>query len=156
MLCLKIYFLLLDLPFFRRIFPFCGFHKVASSLIHLGLFCSGMICTIYSAQRLLSLLLGCVVAPLCNFPTRKPVSRLLFSFSLLCLSVVLHVLVCNGLLNSPFPTVLRHPKYPGFVSTKLGEAQTCTVYHKVKMLGAYPTLSRPPQLCLLRGKTSGC
>lgn len=155
MLCLKIYFLPLDLPFFRRIFPFCGFHKVASSLIHLGLFCAGMICTIYSAQRLLSLLLGCVVAPLCKFPTRK---HCLFqdfcSLSPSCVSLWYCMFpVATGCWTVPYP-VLRHPKYPGFVSTKLGEAQTCTVHHKVKMLGACPTLSRPLQLCLLRGKTS--
>lgn len=146
MLCLKIYFLPLDLPFFRRIFPFCEFRKEASSLIHLGLFCTGKICTIYSAQRLLSPLLGCVVAPLCNFPLPESIAcfRTLFSFSLLCLSVVLHVLCCNGLFNSPFPTVLRGIRstlvlsVPSQVRPKLAQSIT-----KSKCQVHVPPLSDP-------------
>lgn len=110
MSCLKIYFLPLDLPFFRRIFPFCEFRKEASSLIHLVLFCTGKICTIYSAQRLLiKSFTGMCCGPFVQFPPPESIAcfRTLFSFSLLCLSVVLHVLCCNGLFNSPFPTVLR-------------------------------------------------
>lgn len=156
MSCLKIYFLPLNLPFFRRIFPFCELRKEASSLIILGLFCTGKICTIYSAQRLLSLLLGCVVAPLCNFPTKK--HRLFQDFVLFLPLVSICGTACSLLQwaveQSLCNSASRHPKYPGFVSAKLGEAQTCTVHHKVKVLGACPTLSWPPQLCLLRGKSS--
>lgn len=144
MSCLKIYFLPLDLPFFRRIFPFCEFRKEASSLIHLGLFCTGKICTIHSAQRLLiKSFTGMCCGPFVQFPpTRK--HRLFQDFVLFLPLVSVCGTACSllqwAVQQSLSNSAQRHLKYPGFVSAKLGEAQTCTVHHKVKVLGACPTV----------------
>lgn len=103
-----------------------------------------------------------VVVLLCNFPTENTACfRSLYSFSLLCLSVVLHV-SRTILLPPPPPPVPTHPNCPGFVDVKSGEAETCTVHQNVCMLDPCLPLPWSPTewvflLSLLRGKEPcGC